>query len=223
MPRPIRVNVGCGMSPTPGWTNLDNSLSVRLANHPRLTRALHGLRVLPTNSKKYAEWCKEHNVVYGTALNLPFETGSVDAVYSSHMLEHLDRDTGQRFLSEAKRVLRPGGVLRIAVPDLARHVTNYQTDGDADAFIGSLLMSQPIQSGWQARVRQVSVGFRDHRWMYDQNSLVSALEVAGFEDVRSLEAGTTLIEDPGDLDLQERAAESIYAEGRAPLVNPLAC
>lgn len=218
----VRVNVGCGMSPTPGWINLDNSPSVRLAKYPRLTKALDGFRVLPARSKQYIDWCKEHDVAFGTALDLPFEANSVDAVYSSHMLEHLDQATGHRFLQEAKRVLKPGGVLRIAVPDLARYVTIYQEDGDADAFIGSLLMSQPLPSGWQDRVRLVGLGFRDHRWMYDKDSLVAAFKAAGFEDAQILPPGKSLMTDPGELDLHERAADSIYAEGIAPLAERIA-
>lgn len=211
-----RVNVGCGMSPTPGWTNLDNSPSVRLAAYPRFTSTLDKVGVLPARSKRYIEWCTGNDVGFGSALDLPFESNTVDAVYSSHMLEHLDRETGKNFLAEAKRVLKPGGVLRIAVPDLARYVAIYQNDGDADAFIRSLLMSQPIPSNWQQRVRTVAIGFRDHRWMYDRDSLVRALEAAGFQGVQILPPGKTLIEDPGELDLHERADDSIYAEGIAP-------
>jgi len=46
-----------------------------------------------------------------------FPDGSMDAVYASHMLEHLDRHAVPALLAECRRVLRPGGVLRLAVPD----------------------------------------------------------------------------------------------------------
>ena len=49
---------------------------------------------------------------------LPFASGSAAAVYHSHVLEHLDRPVAARFVAECRRVLQPGGVLRIAVPDL---------------------------------------------------------------------------------------------------------
>lgn len=49
---------------------------------------------------------------------LPFEDGAFDAVYSSHMLEHLPRPLVLGFLEDCFRVLRPGGVIRLVVPDL---------------------------------------------------------------------------------------------------------
>ena len=49
---------------------------------------------------------------------LPFAAGTFDAVYHSHVLEHLPRSAAPRFLAECRRVLRPGGILRVVVPDL---------------------------------------------------------------------------------------------------------
>jgi SAM-dependent methyltransferase len=49
---------------------------------------------------------------------LPFPDESFDAVYGSHVLEHLEPDTAAQLLRECHRVLRPGGIVRIVVPDL---------------------------------------------------------------------------------------------------------
>ncbi|MEM9703666.1 MAG: class I SAM-dependent methyltransferase, partial [Planctomycetota bacterium] len=49
---------------------------------------------------------------------LPFEDGAYDFVYHSHVLEHFRPADVPAFLSECRRVLRPGGVLRVVVPDL---------------------------------------------------------------------------------------------------------
>jgi SAM-dependent methyltransferase len=51
---------------------------------------------------------------------LPYPQGSFDVVYSSHVLEHLTPDDGAQFLGEKYRVLKPGGICRIAVPDLEK-------------------------------------------------------------------------------------------------------
>jgi predicted SAM-dependent methyltransferase len=48
----------------------------------------------------------------------PFPDASFDAVYGSHVLEHLEPSAGARLLLECRRVLRPSGVIRVAVPDL---------------------------------------------------------------------------------------------------------
>jgi len=49
---------------------------------------------------------------------LPFEDDCMDAVYHSHVIEHLTEEDGQKLLGECYRVLRPGGILRVAAPDL---------------------------------------------------------------------------------------------------------
>ena len=52
--------------------------------------------------------------------------------------------------------------------------------------------------------------------MYDGASLSRLMSEAGFADLKVLEAGRTSIPDPGDLNLREREAESVYVEGPKP-------
>jgi predicted SAM-dependent methyltransferase len=56
---------------------------------------------------------------------LPFPDACFDAVYSSHVLEHFTPEMGRRFLWEQWRVLKPGGVCRVVVPDLERLCRDY--------------------------------------------------------------------------------------------------
>lgn len=56
---------------------------------------------------------------------LPVPDGAFDAVYSSHVLEHLTEEDGLRLLHEICRVLKPGGVCRVAVPDLEEICRQY--------------------------------------------------------------------------------------------------
>ena len=82
------LNVGCGSRFNRSWTNID---------------------IQPSDADVQA--C---NLLNG----LPFENGSFDAVYHSHVLEHIKRSDVDHFLSECFRVLKPNGVLRVVVPDL---------------------------------------------------------------------------------------------------------
>lgn len=59
---------------------------------------------------------------------LDYPDCSVDEVYASHVLEHIPHNETDRVLKEWVRVLKPGGVLRIAVPDMSKVVENYKTD-----------------------------------------------------------------------------------------------
>jgi SAM-dependent methyltransferase len=119
------------------------------------------------------------------AKGLPFADGSVGVVYSSHMLEHLTRADAVRFLVECRRVLRPDGLLRLALPDLRRMAERYLASADseaADAFVGATGL------GWDARPKGVgwlveTVSGARHRWMYDALLVQRLCWDAKFNDV----------------------------------------
>lgn len=60
-----------------------------------------------------------HVDIVGNCVDMPFiESASVSEIYASHVLEHLGfREELPQALAEFNRVLRPGGLLRISVPD----------------------------------------------------------------------------------------------------------
>jgi predicted SAM-dependent methyltransferase len=62
---------------------------------------------------------------------LPFADGEFDIVYHSHVLEHFRKVDATRFLRECWRVLKPGGLCRIAVPDLEGIATFYLREVDS--------------------------------------------------------------------------------------------
>lgn len=95
------VNIGCGSVFHPDWINVDVS-----PVDPRV-RQLDVRRALP------------------------FSNAEVDVVYHSHLLEHLSRSEASRFLSDCLRILKPGGIMRVAVPDL---------EGIASAYLRELLV-----------------------------------------------------------------------------------
>lgn len=82
------LNLGCGRRVHAAWVNVD------------VVAAAAGVQV--------------HDLRKG----IPFPDGAFDAVYHSHLLEHLDRGAGAALLRECRRVLAPGGVIRVVVPDL---------------------------------------------------------------------------------------------------------
>ncbi len=213
----IRINVGCGSSPTPGWVNFDNSLSVRAARWPALVPALARLRILSPESAGLARAAEARDIRFAdAAARIPCASGSVAAVYSSHMIEHLDRREARGFLAEVRRVLRPGGVVRIAAPDIARLVQDYLATEDADGFVAASHMGLARPAGAAGWAKWILVGPRHHLWMYDGTSLARLLGEAGFDGAAVMPPGKTRIEDPGELDLAERAAESVYVEAVQP-------
>jgi predicted SAM-dependent methyltransferase len=132
------------------------------------------------------------------------------------MLEHLDKQETISFFKEARRILIPGGIIRLSVPDLRLHVDNYLQDEDADKFIQITLLSTPRPKSLFEKIKYLIVGDRHHMWMYDGKSLCRLLESAGFVNPEVIEPGRTTISDPGTLDLTERADESLYVEATNP-------
>jgi predicted SAM-dependent methyltransferase len=93
--KPVLVNLGCGSRYHPDWINFDIHSTV-----PEV---------------------RECNLLEG----VPLPDNSCDAVYNAALLEHLPRREAERFLRECRRILRPGGILRIGVPDLEQIVRIY--------------------------------------------------------------------------------------------------
>ena len=209
----MKINVGCGVTPTPGWLNFDNSLSVRLARFPRVASVLTRLRLADSSSTDLVALAQSGAVRFANAaVRIPCANNSVAAVYSSHMIEHLDRDEARAFLKEVWRVLEPGGTVRLAAPDLSRLVQIYVAGGDADSFVSGTHMGLQRPIGLRSWLKWVLIGPRHHLWMYDGKSLSHLLHEAGFAEVAVMSPGSTRIPEPGELDLRERAAESVYAE-----------
>ena len=213
----LRVNVGCGRTPTPGWVNLDNSWFVRLARCPLILKLLHSFGFASVENLQTALRAKQERILWADATRrLPIGTNTVSVLYSSHMVEHLDHDEVSLFLKECRRVIAKNGILRIVAPDLRRRVDQYVCDTDADRFMRSLNLESRSLHNMRSKLRMLVVGNREHQWMYDASSLIRLLAKNGFIDVKEVPPGVTGIADPGALDLCEREAESIYVEGRNP-------
>jgi hypothetical protein len=131
------------------------------------------------------------------------------------MLEHLDKQEAMEFLMEARRVLKHEGIIRLAVPDLRRMIADYETDGDADRLVSRTQLAHTRPQTLLQKLRWLFVADRSHhRCMYDANSLALLLAKAGFSHVVVQPAGSTMIPNPGDLNLREREDESLYVEAQ---------
>lgn len=93
--QPYRVNLGCGSRFEPSWVNID---------------------IIATG---------EGVIAHDLSNGIPLPDQSCEVVYHSHVLEHIPRESAGEFLRECFRVLQPGGVLRVAIPDLERIARTY--------------------------------------------------------------------------------------------------
>lgn len=216
----VKLNVGCGKTAPPGWVNIDKAPSVFLSRWPGVRRVLRAVRVL---SDGQAEGLPTGVVHADVTRRIPAEDSSVDFVYGAHMIEHLSRWQALAFASECRRVLRSGGILRVATPDLEAMIRDYVEDsspfrgeyssrGDAFCAEYNAYQDQPVNV-LQFFLRRVFSG-DSHQWMYDFESLEACLLEArlleaGFATVRRcayLEGNTP------DLQSVEHRQRSVFVE-----------
>jgi predicted SAM-dependent methyltransferase len=96
---------------------------------------------------------------------------SVDLIYTCHVLEHFKRKDVIRVLKEWYRILRPGGVVRISVPDFSKLVEIYTQYRDINKVVGPLFGRQDYL-------------YNIHYNVFDRESLFDALMSAGFKNCR---------------------------------------
>ena len=115
-----------------------------------------------------------HVDIVGPVERLPMDDASVSLIYASHVLEHFGRYEYKAVLKEWFRVLKPGGTLRLSVPDFAACAALYYESGLTDSLTGL--------------VGLIVGGQRDeydfHKMIFDENSLRRDLLETGFREVR---------------------------------------
>lgn len=210
----VRVNIGCGRTPTDGWVNMDNSPAIKLANAPIRYRLAKTFKLLNQDQIENIEWNRQNKITFADATkSIPLEENSAECIYTSHMIEHLPREGVLKFLSEALRVLDDDGVIRIAVPDLRIAVDSYLASENADDFMSDILVQAPPINTLRQKISLFMSGYRHHLWMYDGRSLCRLLESCGFQNVQVCADGYTQISNPNGLNLHEREDKSVYVEG----------
>jgi predicted SAM-dependent methyltransferase len=180
----LKLHLGCGKRVLPGFVHVDR------ADFPHIDYR-SGVDRLPM-----------------------FGNDSAELIYSSHVLEYFDRFEARAVIEEWKRVLSPGGMLRVAVPDFEALADIYFRDRNLDLILG------PLYGRMEAGGRTIY-----HRTVYDFAALRALLEGAGFEQVRHYDWRETIHRDVDDhsqayiphMDKEHGTLVSLNVECRKPL------
>lgn len=214
----IKLHLGCGLNAPKTWRNFDSSLHAQVTKCPWLYRLLRGMNLV----NKGSQW--PANVGY-VDLNkrLPWKDRSADAIYLSHVLEHLSRPTVELFLAESFRVLKPGGVIRIVVPDMYENAEAYlrATDDSAstiEEFLKVINLVVPEERSLVRRMYNSLMGHPSvHKHMYDHVSLSERLSRFGFRQiVRCDHCKSAYLDDIELLEGKPGYDHSLYLEARKP-------
>lgn len=137
----MKLHLGCGKRFIPGFEHID------AVEYPHV-RTVHAIDALPF-----------------------IANDSVDLIYACHVLEHFTKREALRVLSEWRRVLLPGGILRVAVPDFAALAKVYLSGQPLDRIHGPLFGRGDYL-------------YNIHYAVYDEETLTSAFIDAGFSSWR---------------------------------------
>ncbi|SRR6266481_1070681 len=163
-------------------------------------------------------WHSKVDVCWDISRGLPFPDNSMQGIYSEHCLEHFGLVQALALLKEFRRLMAPGGIVRIAVPDAELYLRLYVShiDGNTEPkFPYSEIES--FQGFWCPMLSVNRVFYQDrdsssgHKVMYDYALLRALLRQAGFNWVEKSEFGqgqnpVLLIDSP------QRQMESLYVE-----------
>lgn len=137
----MKLHLGCGRRFIPGYFHVD---AVEFP-HVDLVHAVDQLPMVPDES--------------------------VEVIYACHVLEHYQRRAVPRVLAEWRRILKPGGTLRVAVPDFEALVELYRKTQRLEHVVGPLFGRGDYL-------------YNIHYNVFDFSSLERKLLDAGFSDVR---------------------------------------
>lgn len=165
-----RLHLGAGPSILPGWLNTDLD-----PIHPAI-------------------------VALDAREPLPFDDKTLDRVFAEHLIEHLDFDEGQNLIHEAFRTLRPGGVLRLATPDLRQlaRLLIEELDEVQQAYVEKINLNFGALAQSSNPVFTVNSSFYEHghKFLYTPEVLHSCLSAAGFVNITVTQP---LVSDTSDL------------------------
>lgn len=229
------LNLGCGYQTSDRCTNIDWSIPVRLKGS-RVGRRIAPL-LLPADRLAEYERLSDNVMRHDLRKGIPFPDASADAVYHSHVLEHIDHDAVPGFLAEIHRVLKPGGVHRIVVPDLELQARTYLETLDK-ALAGGEVVAEHEESvhvlveqmvrreAWGTSQRKPLRRWLEnrllgdarsrgetHQWMWDRVTLPQELLRAGFRDPKIMTNTESQIPDWRGYGLDETTDGSEYKPG----------
>jgi predicted SAM-dependent methyltransferase len=173
---PTMLNIGCGTDYKDGWINIDNNSD-------------NNIEKLDLN------WDLRNP--------LPYKRNSVDFIFNEHFVEHLTVEEAQVIIKDLMRVLKPGGVLRIAMPNLEEAVDNYiNLPINKDPTIARFKLTYI-----KTRAERINIAFREwgHKWLYDAEELRRRLKEAGCKNIKQCKHSKSTYPELRNLEIRDES------------------
>jgi SAM-dependent methyltransferase len=207
----ILLHFGCGPnSKKTDWQDFDGSWNVRVQRLPNPLGKI--VRLLYKGVGRSLHTFPGHVRYLDLNRGLPFADSSSDAIYASHVWEHLYYEDAKVLTRECYRILKPGGVLRLVVPNLRTFVEDYVRDNSpqaADILNRKLLFrGTRRERSFIYRFYTGLTDFHSHKFMYDPPALIQLLQNAGFNDVHEKECFQSDISEISQVESEDRCSKT---------------
>lgn len=203
------VQYGCGFSAPKEWINFDSSPTLRFERVPILGHLY---------TKNQSRFPRE--VLYGDIVKgLPFPDNSCDAIYASHVLEHLSLSDFRVALKNTYGLLRSGGTFRLIVPDLrslARRYIETESEFAGKEFMRATGLGVEKRPSGFVGILSASLGNNAHLWMWDEKGLAAELSSVGFKNVRRCEFGDSPDSAFVYVESKDRFVDAVAMEAQRP-------
>lgn len=181
------LDLGCGLNPHDNFINLDYSW------HPKI------------------------DICWDLKKGVPLRSQTLKGIFTEHCLEHLPFEVVDYVLSECWRLLRPGGAIRIVVPDGELYLTRYTRITEGETGVKLPYSEDDSYYDLYSPIMSVNRIFRGHGhlFMYDFDTFRQLLAKNSFINIQKVlfQSGR----DPELLkDTESRAVESLYVEASKP-------
>lgn len=176
-----KLNIGCGTDYKEGWVNIDN------------------------NSDKNIT---QLDLNWDLRNPLPFDDNSVDFIFNEHFIEHLSVEESRKSLSDFMRVLKPGGVMRIAMPDMVDVIDLYRDKNWRNRPVIKNHGLDFVQT--RAELVNMSFSWWGHKWLYDWEELSRRLKEVGCGSFSRCQTGESKYKEL--INLETREGSTLVAE-----------
>jgi SAM-dependent methyltransferase len=195
--RSMKIHFGAFNCPIDGWCNTDITPHLYLARVPLLPWVLHKVGKIPAARYQDYERGAFRKLTYmNVSKRWPFADESAEAIFSSHVMEHLPLQSARTCMRNAYRVLKKGGVFRVAVPDLDKQIADFKSEA---AYEWACSFFQADQT------REKNM----HHFMYNHESMARLMREAGFSDITRVSFGQGICPDISRID---NRPESLFME-----------
>ena len=176
---PLNVQYGCGLSAPEHWINFDASPTLRLQRIPLFGKLVK--KVDFPKSVKFGDITKKLSGI---------KQGTCDAIFCSHVLEHLSFQDFRIALRNSFELLKQGGRFRCVLPDLRFSIDQYIVEHETDPSSACINFLKNTLLGVESKPKSIKAaliaffGNSHHLWMWDRGSLKNELIKTGFKKIR---------------------------------------